>query len=116
MTVTGGKGSTRRRNEFSPALCSIPSTEDGLEQDFNSLHAQREAYRGAYVRSQAGEGWKLLPDLYDDGGFSGTMDRQALPPAGGYRGRRSTPSSSKGRPPDPLTGGLLAHRRCAGCA
>ena len=81
MTVTGGKGSTRRRNESSVRRCAVytrKSTEDGLEQDFNSLHAQREACE-AYVRSQAGEGWKLLPTPYDDGGFSGgTMDRPAL--------------------------------------
>jgi DNA invertase Pin-like site-specific DNA recombinase len=81
MTVIGGKGSTRRRNENSVRRCAVytrKSTDDGLEQDFNSLHAQREACE-AYVRSQAGEGWKLLPDPYDDGGFSGgTMDRPAL--------------------------------------
>lgn len=81
MTVTGGKGGKRRRNENSVRRCAVytrKSTEDGLEQDFNSLHAQREACE-AYVRSQAGEGWKLLPTLYDDGGFSGgTMDRPAL--------------------------------------
>ena len=60
------------------AVYTRKSTEDGLDQDFNSLHAQREACE-AYVRSQAGEGWKLLPDPYDDGGFSGgTMDRPAL--------------------------------------
>ncbi|MDF1806770.1 recombinase family protein, partial [Hyphomonas sp.] len=81
MTVTGDKGSKRRRTENSVRRCAVytrKSTEDGLDQDFNSLHAQREACE-AYVRSQAGEGWKLLPDLYDDGGFSGgTMDRPAL--------------------------------------
>ena len=81
MTVTGGKGSKGRRTENSVRRCAVytrKSTEDGLEQDFNSLHAQREACE-AYVRSQAGEGWKLLPDLYDDGGFSGgNMDRPAL--------------------------------------
>ncbi len=81
MTVTGGTGRNRKRNENSVRRCAVytrKSTEDGLEQDFNSLHAQREACE-AYVRSQAGEGWKLLPDLYDDGGFSGgTMDRPAL--------------------------------------
>ncbi len=81
MTVTGGKGRNRKRNENSVRRCAVytrKSTEDGLDQDFNSLHAQREACE-AYVRSQAGEGWKLLPDPYDDGGFSGgTMDRPAL--------------------------------------
>ena len=54
------------------------SSEHGLEQDFNSLHAQREAGE-AYIKSQAHEGWKLLKTLYDDGGISGgTMDRPAL--------------------------------------
>jgi len=60
------------------AIYTRKSTEEGLEQDFNSLHAQREAC-AAYIRSQVGEGWKVLPDPYDDGGFSGgTMDRPAL--------------------------------------
>lgn len=54
------------------------STEEGLEQDFNSLDAQREACE-AYIKSQQHEGWKLLPDHYDDGGISGgTMVRPAL--------------------------------------
>jgi len=54
------------------------SSEEGLEQDFNSLDAQREACE-AYVRSQVGEGWKLVRTHYDDGGFSGgTLDRPAL--------------------------------------
>lgn len=46
------------------------STEDGLEQEFNSLDAQREACE-AYILSQRHEGWSLVPDRYDDGGFSG---------------------------------------------
>ena len=54
------------------------SSEHGLEQDFNSLHAQREAGE-AYIKSQAHEGWKLLKTPYDDGGISGgTIDRPAL--------------------------------------
>jgi DNA invertase Pin-like site-specific DNA recombinase len=54
------------------------STEAGLEQDFNSLDAQREACE-AYIKSQAHEGWRLLPQGYDDGGLSGgTLDRPAL--------------------------------------
>ena len=54
------------------------STEQGLEQDFNSLDAQREACE-AYIKSQAHEGWRLVRDRYDDGGFSGgSMDRPAL--------------------------------------
>ena len=46
------------------------STDEGLEQSFNSLDAQREACT-AYIQSQAHEGWELYPELYDDGGYSG---------------------------------------------
>ena len=60
------------------AIYTRKSTEEGLEQAFNSLDAQREACE-AYVLSQAGEGWECLPELYDDGGWSGgNMDRPAL--------------------------------------
>jgi len=60
------------------AIYTRKSSEEGLEQDFNSLHAQREACE-AFIRSQAGEGWRLHPTAYDDGGFSGgTMERPAL--------------------------------------
>ena len=54
------------------------STEEGLDMEFNSLDAQREACE-AYVASQKAEGWVLVPDRYDDGGFSGgTLERPAL--------------------------------------
>ena len=60
------------------AIYTRKSSEDGLEQDFNSLHAQREAC-AAYVLSQASEGWSALPEVYDDGGLSGgTLARPAL--------------------------------------
>ncbi|WP_395650852.1 recombinase family protein [Brevundimonas sp.] len=60
------------------AIYTRKSSEEGLEQDFNSLHAQREACE-AYVKSQVGEGWSVLPDAYDDGGVSGgTMEREGL--------------------------------------
>ena len=60
------------------AIYTRKSTEEGLDQAFNSLHAQREACE-AYVRSQASEGWKALPDAYDDGGFSGgNIERPGL--------------------------------------
>ena len=60
------------------AIYTRKSSEDGLEQEFNSLHAQREAC-AAYVASQKGEGWTLLPAHYDDGGISGgTLERPAL--------------------------------------
>src|SRR6202521_2228576 len=66
-----------------PALqrCAIytrKSSEEGLEQEFNALHAQREACE-AFIKSQAGEGWRLIKTSYDDGGLSGpTMERPAL--------------------------------------
>jgi len=54
------------------------STEEGLDQDFNSLHAQREAAE-AYIVSQKPLGWTLVPTHYDDGGFTGAnLDRPAL--------------------------------------
>ena len=60
------------------ALYTRKSSEEGLEQNFNSLDAQREACE-AYVKSQAGEGWRALDARYDDGGFSGgSMERPAL--------------------------------------
>ena len=60
------------------AIYTRKSTEAGLEQDFNSLDAQREAGE-AYIRSQAHEGWGLIPTAYDDGGFSGgSMERPGL--------------------------------------
>src|SRR3954469_3624605 len=64
-----------------PVRCAIytrKSTEEGLEQEFNSLHAQREAAE-AYIASQRQAGWIPLPRRYDDGGFSGaSMERPAL--------------------------------------
>ena len=60
------------------AIYTRKSSEEGLEQGFNSLDAQYEAC-AAYVASQRHEGWRLLPDRYDDGGLSGgTMDRPGL--------------------------------------
>ena len=68
-------------NNAKPQRCAIytrKSTLEGLEQDFNSLDAQRVSCE-AYIQSQTHEGWKLLPEHYDDGGFSGgSMDRPAL--------------------------------------
>jgi site-specific DNA recombinase len=60
------------------AIYTRKSTDEGLEKDFNSLDAQREAAE-AYIASQIGEGWVCLPDRYDDGGFTGAnLDRPAL--------------------------------------
>lgn len=60
------------------AIYTRKSSEEGLEQGFNSLDAQRETC-AAYILSQAGEGWEQVPELYDDGGLSGgTLERPAL--------------------------------------
>jgi site-specific DNA recombinase len=76
---------TRKTTDNRPAVrlvrCAIytrKSTEEGLEQEFNSLHAQREAAE-AFVASQRHDGWHALPGRYDDGGFTGgNTDRPAL--------------------------------------
>ena len=68
----------RRDAERRCAIYTRKSTEEGLEQAFNSLDAQRDAC-SAYVLSQRHEGWLLSPELYDDGGFSGgSMERPGL--------------------------------------
>jgi site-specific DNA recombinase len=74
---------TRNRTAPTPtsircAIYTRKSTEEGLQQEFNSLDAQREAAE-AFIKSQAQEGWVCLPERYDDGGFTGgNMDRPAL--------------------------------------
>jgi len=71
--LVGGKRTTVRC-----AIYTRKSTEEGLEQEFNTLDAQRDAAE-AFIRSQRGEGWSALPEHYDDGGFTGAnMDRPAL--------------------------------------
>jgi len=72
-------------NERKLLRCAVytrKSSEHGLEQDFNSLDAQREAAE-AYIKSQAHEGWKCLKTRYDDGGLSGCGSR----PSAGMRAR-----------------------------
>ena len=60
------------------AIYTRKSTEEGLEQEFNSLDAQREAAE-AFITSQRGEGWECIRDHYDDGGYTGgNIDRPAL--------------------------------------
>ncbi|HUE80389.1 MAG TPA: recombinase family protein [Sphingomicrobium sp.] len=72
--MSGDRESERTRC----AIYTRKSTEEGLKQVFNTLDAQREACE-AYIKSQAGEGWRALPEHYDDGGFSGgNMDRPAI--------------------------------------
>src|ERR1700684_3561 len=71
------------QNRAKPAVvrCAIytrKSTEEGLEQDFNTLDAQHEAAE-SFIQSQRHEGWVVVPRLYDDGGYTGSnMDRPAL--------------------------------------
>ena len=66
------------KRSFCCAIYTRVSTDQRLEQDFNSLDAQREASE-AYIKSQAHEGWRLIRDRYDDGGYSGgSMERPAL--------------------------------------
>jgi site-specific DNA recombinase len=73
-----GKASRPTSRKMRCAIYTRKSSEEGLEQAFNSLDAQREAC-AAYILSQKHEGWTILSTLYDDGGFSGgTMDRPAL--------------------------------------
>ena len=60
------------------AIYTRKSTSAGLEQEFSSLDAQREACEG-YIRSQASLGWRMGPDSYDDGGFTGAnLERPAF--------------------------------------
>ena|SRR5208282_4601152 len=75
------------------AVYTRVSTDSGLEQDFDSLDNQREASE-AYIKSQAHEGWKLVRERYDDGGFSGgSMERPAVQKLldDGLPGRRPRP-------------------------
>jgi site-specific DNA recombinase len=71
-------GSEQSRGVVRCAVYTRKSSEEGLEQEFNSLHAQREACE-AYIQSQKHQGWVVLPAQFDDGGISGgTMERPAL--------------------------------------
>ena len=77
MRSSGGRG-PRGKERVRCAIYTRKSSEEGLEQEFNSLQAQREACE-AFIASQRQEGWVCLPQHYDDGGFSGaTTDRPAL--------------------------------------
>ena len=103
-----GKGETLRG--LHPQI-----VEEGLDQTFNSLDAQREACE-AYITSQAQEGWKLVKTAYDDGGISGgTLERPAFtaiaarPGPGAGRCDRGL----QDRPVDTIPGGLRPHRRDA---
>jgi DNA invertase Pin-like site-specific DNA recombinase len=86
-----------------PKNCAIytgKSTEEGLDQDFNTLDAQSEAYE-AYIMSQKAEGWKPVKKRYDDGGYSGgNMNRpapeQLLDDIRARKGRSSSCTRSTG--------------------
>ena len=79
--LNGNPASTTQSSNRRKLRCAVytrKSSEDGLEQSFNSLDAQREACE-AYILSQKHDGWICLPVLYDDGGLSGgTLQRPAL--------------------------------------
>jgi site-specific DNA recombinase len=76
--VTNANGSTDALPVIKCAVYTRKSTEEGLQQEFNTLDAQRESGE-AYIKSQAHEGWTCLPDRFDDGGFTGAnMDRPGL--------------------------------------
>lgn len=77
-SVDPTNGAARVVRKVRCAVYTRKSSEEGLEQEFNSLDAQREACE-AYIASQKAEGWLLVPDRYDDGGVSGgTLERPAL--------------------------------------
>ena len=95
------------------AIYTRKSSEEGLEQDFNSLDAQREACE-AFIASQKREGWSLIGEMYDDGGFSGaTMERPAfqrlLSDVSAGQDRRG--GRLQGRPADPVAVRLRQDRR-----
>ena len=76
------RSSNRQTSTLPPQMrCAIytrKSTEEGLDQDYNTLDAQRDSGE-AFIKSQASEGWICVPDHYDDGGFTGgNMERPAL--------------------------------------
>ena len=73
-----GNGSAQVAQQVRCAIYTRKSTVEGLEQEFNSLDAQRESGE-AYIASQKAEGWVCLPGRYDDGGYTGgNMERPAL--------------------------------------
>src|SRR5713226_8637145 len=78
MANRSASSSNRAPARLRCAIYTRKSSEEGLEQHFNSLDAQREACE-AFIASQKREGWVLVGEMYDDGGFSGgTMERPAF--------------------------------------
>ncbi len=116
--ATAAIAEAARMTRIACAIYTRKSSEEGLEKEFNSLDAQREACE-AYITSQKHAGWVAVRDLYDDGGLSGgTMERPALQAAarrhqvrqGADRGRL------QGRPADALAGRFRQDRRRVRCA
>ena len=97
---------------FRCAIYTRKSTEHGLELEFNSLDAQREACE-AYVKSQTHEGWKILPKRYDDPAYSGgNLDRPALQKLlHDIDAELIDVVVSTRSPPDPFAGGFCQARR-----
>ena len=78
MTNQTSNVASHGQMRFRCAIYTRKSSEEGLEQNFNSLDAQREACE-AFIASQKHEGWTILHEMYDDGGFSGgTIERPAF--------------------------------------
>ena len=78
MANQTSNGVNRDQIRLRCAIYTRKSSEEGLEQNFNSLNAQREACE-AFIASQKHEGWTILSEMYDDGGFSGgTIERPAF--------------------------------------
>jgi site-specific DNA recombinase len=78
MSMSPSSKAAPARSMIHCAIYTRKSTEEGLDQDFNSLDAQRAA-AVAYIKSQAHDGWHCLPARYDDGGFTGgNLERPAL--------------------------------------
>jgi len=101
-------GTTRPNRRLRCAIYTRKSSEEGLDMEFNSLDAQREACE-AYIASQRSEGWVATRERYDDGGFSGgTLERPGLNSFGRHRrwvDRRG--GGLQDRPPQPLADGFL---------
>ena len=78
MGISRNGNTVPSRPQVRCAIYTRKSTEEGLDQAFNTLDNQRESAE-AYIRSQANEGWVCLPERYDDGGYTGgNLDRPAL--------------------------------------
>lgn len=74
-TLAKDSNGSRNTKTVRCAIYTRKSTEEGLQQEFNSLDAQREASE-AFIASQKQEGWQVIPDRFDDGGYTGgNMDR-----------------------------------------